>query len=289
MYVYAQYASQLYASAHVKANPWSKSAHGSAADGVTLSYKAPFQQPEVLFQKAGSVNHYGKNLGYDVDASLTVVVNSLLIIAGIIAGDAPDPELLDPTVKAAAHMTTGGGANGSTTQNLFVEHDPFSSGYFDIDYSSGANYVHTVSLASSAATRNRGYGGGSEDQASFASAYLLSIAVDHLECDTEVLTPMTGCISRHATTAGAPYSENQLQALKWGFDSILESPCEDSDGDGVSDEDDECPVTPPGAMIDAQGCAGVLVCNDGTISPNCPCDGPWQGCCSWHEGVAGCG
>lgn len=40
-----------------------------------------------------------------------------------------------------------------------------------------------------------------------------------------------------------------------------------------------CAPTNPGTRIR---------CNDGTISPNCRCGGPLQGCCSWHGGVAGC-
>lgn len=31
-----------------------------------------------------------------------------------------------------------------------------------------------------------------------------------------------------------------------------------------------------------------LLCNDGTLSPSCTCDGSWRGCCSHHGGVAGC-
>lgn len=69
----------------------------------------------------------------------------------------------------------------------------------------------------------------------------------------------------------------------------FESTCDDSDGDGVCDEDDECPVTLPDAAVDGSGCAGVLVCKDDTISPSCTCGGPKKGCCSWHGGVAGCG
>jgi hypothetical protein len=33
---------------------------------------------------------------------------------------------------------------------------------------------------------------------------------------------------------------------------------------------------------------GGLLCNDGTLSPSCTCNGSWRGCCSWHGGVAGC-
>lgn len=31
-----------------------------------------------------------------------------------------------------------------------------------------------------------------------------------------------------------------------------------------------------------------LYCNDGTASPCCTCSGSHRGCCSWHDGVAGC-
>jgi len=41
----------------------------------------------------------------------------------------------------------------------------------------------------------------------------------------------------------------------------------DSDGDGVPDERDACPDTPPGAIVNGDGCA---------IAQLCPCAGPWQ-------------
>lgn len=34
--------------------------------------------------------------------------------------------------------------------------------------------------------------------------------------------------------------------------------------------------------------ADALVCNDGTLSPSCTCNGPRTGCCSGHGGVRGC-
>jgi hypothetical protein len=41
----------------------------------------------------------------------------------------------------------------------------------------------------------------------------------------------------------------------------------DSDGDGVPDERDACPDTPPGAIVNGDGCA---------IAQLCPCAGPWK-------------
>jgi hypothetical protein len=41
----------------------------------------------------------------------------------------------------------------------------------------------------------------------------------------------------------------------------------DSDGDGVPDDRDVCPDTPPGAIVNGDGCA---------IAQLCPCSGPWQ-------------
>jgi hypothetical protein len=45
------------------------------------------------------------------------------------------------------------------------------------------------------------------------------------------------------------------------------APPRDADNDGVPDETDRCPNTPPGAAVNAQGCS---------IGQLCPCDGPWQ-------------
>ncbi len=41
----------------------------------------------------------------------------------------------------------------------------------------------------------------------------------------------------------------------------------DSDMDGVPDYLDQCPITPAGAVVDANGCS---------IDQLCPCDGPWK-------------
>lgn len=41
----------------------------------------------------------------------------------------------------------------------------------------------------------------------------------------------------------------------------------DTDGDGVLDDQDECPNTAPGAIVDASGCS---------IEQLVPCDGPWK-------------
>jgi hypothetical protein len=41
----------------------------------------------------------------------------------------------------------------------------------------------------------------------------------------------------------------------------------DSDHDGVPDFEDQCPGTPPDAVIDADGCS---------IEQLCPCEGPWR-------------
>ena len=41
----------------------------------------------------------------------------------------------------------------------------------------------------------------------------------------------------------------------------------DGDGDGVPDDQDECPNTAPGAVVDANGCS---------LDQLCPCDGNWR-------------
>ncbi|MFV8754396.1 hypothetical protein ACNOYE_27940 [Nannocystaceae bacterium ST9] len=291
MYVYSEYSSALDAWADVSWLWVTKGAHGSAADAVTLTYYPPFKEPLVLFEKAGSVNQYSHTLTYEEAATLQFVVGATLITAGIVAGVPPDPILLSQTATSAAVMTTASGDGGTSFQEMYVQYDPFSAGYFDIDYSSAANSVHSVALVSAGTTRNRGFGAQNIDQAGFASAYLLSVAVDHLECDVGVLGPAVGCISRYATTLNAPYSEAFLQTNNANFFGLIAAPCNDLDNDGISDQDDECPSTPEGTEVDGNGCAstGLLVCHDGTLSPSCSCEGSWVGCCSWHGGVLGCG
>jgi hypothetical protein len=46
-----------------------------------------------------------------------------------------------------------------------------------------------------------------------------------------------------------------------------EPPNCDSDSDGVPDDRDQCPNSPPGAVVNAHGCS---------IAQLCPCEGPWQ-------------
>ncbi len=48
----------------------------------------------------------------------------------------------------------------------------------------------------------------------------------------------------------------------------------DEDTDGVADDEDDCPGTPAGAIVNASGCS---------IEQLCPCSGPWR---SHHEYVA---
>lgn len=291
MHVYSVYASHLYAYAETSGKPFSRSAHASAADAVTLTHKAPYQTPQVLFEKAGSVSHFGNEAAYDPNVVLKAIVGIALISAQIIITEnpIPNPLLLDKTIDAVAVLvSSASGANGSSSQYMFAEYNPFSSGYFDMDFSSQANNVHTVTLSSYGQTFNRGYGPFNADISRYASSYLLSLAVDNLECDAEVTAPLNSCISRHATTPDAPYTLADLQQLKYAFYGVLGA-CDDTDDDGVGDEDDLCPWSIQGAEVDSYGCTGELVCNDGTYSPSCACEDSWQGCCAYHGGVAGCG
>jgi len=53
-------------------------------------------------------------------------------------------------------------------------------------------------------------------------------------------------------------------------------PCDDSDSDGVCDDNDQCPGTAPGAEVDECGCSDAQVDadGDGVCDPDAPCDGP---------------
>jgi OmpA-OmpF porin, OOP family len=55
---------------------------------------------------------------------------------------------------------------------------------------------------------------------------------------------------------GTPAYTNWQLILGWSFGlkAPRETPRTDSDGDGVYDEDDDCPGTPRGARVDARGC-----------------------------------
>jgi hypothetical protein len=58
------------------------------------------------------------------------------------------------------------------------------------------------------------------------------------------------------------YGDYDLWAVKLGPEQPL-----DSDGEGVPDDHDECPNTPPHAIVNADGCS---------IAQLVPCDGQWK-------------
>lgn len=58
----------------------------------------------------------------------------------------------------------------------------------------------------------------------------------------------------------------------WAYETRPNTPIvagvgKDSDHDGVWDYLDQCPGTPPGSIVDTNGCS---------IAQLCPCDGPWK-------------
>jgi hypothetical protein len=72
-------------------------------------------------------------------------------------------------------------------------------------------------------------------------------------------------------TSYSPTSGTKTSPYFGGIDYWLvklgpEGPC-DSDGDGVPDDQDECPNTPAGVVVNGQGCS---------IEQIVPCDGPWK-------------
>ncbi|TSA40400.1 MAG: hypothetical protein D4R57_01825 [Verrucomicrobiales bacterium] len=72
-------------------------------------------------------------------------------------------------------------------------------------------------------------------------------------------------------TSYSPTSGNKTNTFFGGIDYWLvklgtEGPC-DSDQDGVSDDEDQCSNTSPGAVVNSHGCS---------IEQIVPCDGPWK-------------
>ena len=80
------------------------------------------------------------------------------------------------------------------------------------------------------------------------------------ECATTVVNPVTGrtdCVA-DSDGDGVPDNLDQCPGTPPGT-KVDDKGCpvgnQDSDGDGVPDGADQCPDTPPGAKVDAQGCA----------------------------------
>jgi len=75
---------------------------------------------------------------------------------------------------------------------------------------------------------------------------------------------------------GARLTAAGVVVESYGFLISAESGECDSDGDGVPDERDACPNTPPDAIVNGDGCAIVQLC---------PCAGPWQNHAEYVECV----
>jgi len=72
-------------------------------------------------------------------------------------------------------------------------------------------------------------------------------------------------IGRHNHTSGPQYFHGRIEDLRISEVARVFHP--DSDGDGVSDEQDQCPDTPVGSIVDARGCS---------IAQLVACDGQWK-------------
>lgn len=58
------------------------------------------------------------------------------------------------------------------------------------------------------------------------------------------------------TVRAVPFSSNAV-AYSASITLVAPDPTADADGDGVADVADQCPGTPPGAVVDAAGCSGA--------------------------------
>jgi len=72
-------------------------------------------------------------------------------------------------------------------------------------------------------------------------------------------------IGRHNHTSGPQYFHGRIEDLR--ISDVAREFHPDSDGDGVSDEQDQCPNTPAGSIVDARGCS---------IAQLVTCDGQWK-------------
>jgi hypothetical protein len=121
----------------------------------------------------------------------------------------------------------------------------------------------------------------------------ISLTAGHYFFRPEVLLPGAGFLwlsaPRPIVTPGTPFPAGVTDLQSWirndnlapdwlriGTDITHQGPFNacfsllgetDQDGDGIPDSQDQCPNTPPGSIVNADGCS---------IDQLVPCDGPWK-------------
>ncbi len=87
----------------------------------------------------------------------------------------------------------------------------------------------------------------------------------------------SGTLSRADIVANFDGDDNvYYQHIRFGCGDDGEPPV-DSDGDGVIDDQDNCPNTPPGTEVDANGCEITGECDPGDPNQDCDNDGVLNG------------
>lgn len=295
MYVYSEYGTRLYGWGNT-GGIWDKAAHAAVADGVKLTYAAPYQTSLTLFEKAGSVSHHANKTAFNVDEAINVVKGALQIYAALKTSDAggaltADSELISKTIKSLAKLIHRSGNNGSTERELYAAYNSTQEGFFNVNYSSSSAQVHSVRLTSQARVKNRGWGGTNEDRTRYASSYLLAVAVDHFACGSGLSAPSRGGIWRYASVPSAPYTAPSLQSMTQSFFNVMGIHVNAQHASGNSWTDgcvpSQCQAGQCGYV--SNGCGGTMYCGacaycgDGSCSgaETCrTCPGDCGDCCS---------
>jgi hypothetical protein len=84
----------------------------------------------------------------------------------------------------------------------------------------------------------------------------------------------------HLDGRGATLMEDDIAGVSFIYP--VDTDPLDLDGDGVKNDDDDCPSTPPGAAVDARGCScqdtGHAACDDGLLCTKDLCNATTGGC-----------
>lgn len=270
-YIAADYGVRLYGWADT-GGIWNKAAHASAADGAKLTYAAPYSAAQVLFDKVGGVSHWGNKTAFNVDEVITFVTSALQIYTQIqTTSSVPDASLISKLIRSLSKLVSRSGNNGSTEQEMFASYSSFSSGFFNVSYSSSAAQVHTVTLTSQAKVKNRGWGGTNRDRSRYASSYTLATAVTNMTCANGVVPPVSGGVWRYATTPGAPYTASSLSAMTQNFFNILGLNMNQQLNGGETCVPVSC--QPSACGYQSNGCGGTLYCGQCTYCGDGMCNG----------------
>lgn len=299
MYADVKYSTQLYATADT-GGIWDKGSQAQVVDGSTLNWRTPFTTtPQVLFEKAAAVSHYGTSTTFDPKALAELIKSSLKIASAVTQGSITDigGDLVDSTINSLFGLIHRAGASGSTSQGMIAGFESPFWQPISLNYSSTNNLYYGLDLASDVRMKVRGWGGWHKAEGTVASSYSMAVYMDNFVCNTAGITPpQRTAFWRYDAFDGAPLTRAALQErvgnfLYGGFGmpvnvsanqgNVSESVCGDRVCGGL-----ESAFT---CAVDCTIC-GDKVCSGGETVSSCPgdCGSCGDGICSGVETLTSC-